>query len=399
MSKFTLYITTFVSLGLPALPVWAAAPWLIASQSEVIDFAQNIAFDLVKPADVRLWPETLTIKLSSEARSEEIELIAAPAAETAVSRRYLGISRKSHVGMVRAELATLSSNRLLMLATATPTTATPAMAAAAPELSETVAIESAAAEQRPNSGATVMIANPAIEPTISSNEPIYFVLGNNDKTGSDARFQISFKYRPFDPESSVATFMPVFSKLYFAYTQTTVWDLGTDSGPFRDTSYRPSVFYQWTGSGADYMPSQWRVGAEHESNGQSGLQSRSLNTVFVQPSWNFDLANGKRFTFFPRIYQYLDKGENPDIQQYRGYVDWKMRYGREDGLIFSALYRQGTGGYSAAQLDLSHAISDRIFGRTGSFVQLQLLSGYGETLLDFNKKNDTQLRIGLSIAR
>ena len=60
--------------------------------------------------------------------------------------------------------------------------------------------------------------------------------------------------------------MPVFSQLYFAYTQTTLWDLGTDYGSFRDSSYRPSLFYQWIGS-ANYMPSQWRVGAEHESNG------------------------------------------------------------------------------------------------------------------------------------
>jgi len=386
-----------MSLGLQALPACAAEHWLIASQSEQMDFTQNIAFVLVKPADIRSWPETLTIKLSSDGSSEEIELIATAAAELSASRRYLGTARKPHLGLVRAELTTLSSNRLLMLAAATPKLAAPAVSLEADI--EPDKLKPVDAEQTPNSGAKVMIASPAIEPTISTNEPIYFLLGNNDKTGGDARFQISFKYRPFDPESAVATFMPVFSKMYFAYTQTTVWDLGTDSGPFRDTSYRPSLFYQWSASGADYMPSQWRVGAEHESNGQSGLESRSLNTLFVQPSWNFDLANGKRITFFPRIYQYADKGENPDIKQYRGYVDWKMRYGREDGLIFSALYRQGTGGYSAAQLDLSHAISDRIFGRTGSFVHLQLLSGYGETLLDFNKKNDTQLRIGLSIAR
>jgi outer membrane phospholipase A len=396
MSKFILGITTLMSLALPALPAIASEQWLIASQTEQMDFGQQIAFDLVKPADVRLWPETLTIRLSSQDSSEDIELIASPAPELATSHAYIGIARKPHNGLVRAELVTLSSNRLLMLAT----TATNAVVAvAAPADVKPVEPEPVAAEQKPNSGATVMIANPAVEPTLSTNEPIYFVLGHDRQTGTDARFQISFKYRPFDPESSVATFMPAFSKLYFAYTQTTLWDLGAESGPFRDTSYRPSLFYQWMGSGADYMPSQWRVGAEHESNGQSGLISRSLNTVFVQPSWNVDLDSGKRFTFFPRIYQYVDKGENPDIQRYRGYVDWRMRYGREDGLIFSALYRQGSGGYSAAQLDLSHVISDRIFGRTGSFVHLQLMSGYGETLLDFNKKNDTQLRIGLSIAR
>jgi phospholipase A1 len=393
MSKFTLYITLLMSLVLSSAPVWAAEQWLIVSQAENVNFGQEIAFDLVKPSTVQAWPETLRIKLASEDSLEEVDLIAAPLADGGVSHRYIGLARKSHRGMVRAELAILSSNRLLMIATATPNVAAATVANASAN------IEPVAVEQTPNTGARVVIANPAIEPTISSNEPIYFVLGNNDKTGTDARFQISFKYRPFDPESSVATFMPVFSKMYFAYTQTTVWDIGADSGPFRDTSYRPSLFYQWTGSGADYMPSQWRLGAEHESNGQSGLISRSLNTVFIQPSWNFDLANGKRLTFFPQFHHYLDKTENPDIQKYRGYVDWKMRYGREDGMILSALYRQGTGGYSSAQLDLSHAVSDRIFGRTGSFVHLQLLSGYGETLLGFNKNNDTQLRIGLSIAR
>ncbi len=68
-------------------------------------------------------------------------------------------------------------------------------------------------------------------------------------------------------------------------------------------------------------------------------------------------------------------------------------------LLLGGLYRLGTGGYSASQLDISYPISDRIFARTGAFLHLQLLSGYGETLLDFNKKNDTQIRIGFSIAR
>jgi phospholipase A1 len=392
MSKLSLYISLLTSLAWLPLHASAANQWLIASPVEDVDFVQKIAFDLVKPAEVHSWPETLKIKLVSQNASEVVDLVAAPLVAASVSRRYIGQANQQHVGMVRAELVTLSANRLLMLAAATSGAATTLRADAADMKPEAV-------ELTPNPAATVIIASPAIAPTITSNEPIYIVLGHDKNTGSDARFQISFKYRPFDPASSVATFMPAFSQLYFAYTQTTLWDLGAESGPFRDSSYRPSLFYQWEGRGADYMPAQWRLGAEHESNGQSGSRSRSLNTVFVQPSWNFDLVNGKRLTFFPRIYQYLDKGENPDIQKYRGYVDWRVRYGREDGMILSALYRRGTDGYSTTQLDLSHAISDRIFGRTGSFVHLQLLSGYGETLLDYNKKNDTQLRVGLSIAR
>jgi len=48
---------------------------------------------------------------------------------------------------------------------------------------------------------------------------------------------------------------------------------------------------------------------------------------------------------------------------------------------------------------LSYPISDKIFGRTGTFLHLQLLGGYGETLIDYNRPSDTQLRIGISLAR
>ena len=101
----------------------------------------------------------------------------------------------------------------------------------------------------------------------------------------------------------------------------------------------------------------------------------------------------------PKLYDYLDKSDNDDIQRYRGYADWVVRYGREDGLIVNGLYRQGTAGYASGQLDLSYPLSTRIFARTGTFVHLQLFSGYGETLLDYNRDRDTQLRIGFSIAR
>ncbi|MDP2246926.1 MAG: phospholipase A, partial [Nitrosomonadales bacterium] len=71
----------------------------------------------------------------------------------------------------------------------------------------------------------------------------------------------------------------------------------------------------------------------------------------------------------------------------------------EDGLILNGLYREGTGGYATGQLDISYPISERIFARTGSFVHLQLFSGYGETLLDYDRDRDTQIRLGISIAR
>jgi outer membrane phospholipase A len=394
MIKLKFFIAVSVIVGILPAYGWTAEPWLIASQSEVINFGQKITFDIVKPQDVSDWPEVLKVKLSGNGSSEEIELsLAKSSATSALRRTYVGVASKKYVGIVRAELVALSSNRLVMLA--------PSEDAGSMQVTEvapsTSSVEST--DNPSNNRTAVIIANPGDEPALSAYEPMYFVVGKNSESGIDSRFQLSFKYRPFDPEGSVAGFLPPLSNLYFGYTQTTLWDIGGNSSPFKDTSYRPSLFYRWVGSGRNFMPDEWRVGAEHESNGQSGEASRSLNTAFIRPTWNFDMADGRRLSFFPKFQQYLNKNENADIQSYRGYVDWQLRYGREDGLILAGLYRLGTGGYSAGQLDISYPMSDRIFARTGAFLHLQLLSGYGETLLDFNKNNGTQVRLGLSIAR
>ena len=393
--KLKLYaLVLMLMCVLPAFGV-ATEQWQIASKSETINFGQKITFDIVKLDEVIDWPAMFKMKLSGNGNSEEIELIPVKySSDSSFHRAYIGIASQKYVGIVRAELVGQSSNRLVMLA--------PSEDAGSMQAIETTAPNSSIinSESPSKSNATiVVIAKPEDEPALSANEPMYFVLGNNAEHGTDSRFQLSFKYRPFDPEGSIAGFIPLLSNLYFAYTQTTLWDIGSHSSPFRDTSYRPSVFYRWMGSGRNFLPDEWRVGAEHESNGQGDPDSRSLNTAFVRPTWNFDMANGRRLSFFPKILDYLDKTGNSDIQRYRGYVDWQFRYGREDGLILGGLYRQGTAGYSSGQLDVSYPISDRIFARTGAFLHLQLLSGYGETLLDFNKKSDTQIRIGFSIAR
>jgi phospholipase A1/A2 len=373
----------------------AAEQWQIASKNEAINFGQKITINIVKLDAATDWPASFKMKLSGNGTSEEIDLTPAKfSTENALSRAYKGAASKKYVGIVRAELVGLSSNRLVLLA--------PSDDAGSIQVAEAANATGEAAHKdgtSKNNSTMFVIANPYDEPALSANEPVYFIMGKNSAQGTDARFQLSFKYRPFDPEGSIAGFMPLLSNLYFAYTQTTLWDIGEKSGPFRDTSYRPSLFYKWAGSGRNFLPDEWRVGAEHESNGQPEISSRSLNTIFIRPTWNFEMSNSRRLSFFPKFQHYLDKEENSDIQRYRGYIDWQLRYGREDGLILGGLYRLGTGGYSAAQLDVSYPISDRIFSRTGAFLHLQLLSGYGETLLDFDKKNDTQLRIGLSIAR
>jgi phospholipase A1 len=387
-----------IMMSLP-LTSMAAEDWLVISNSTLINTGQKLSLEIVKP-DNTPWPDTLRLELSGAGISEEAVLVSHDANEnTSANRRSYSLTpSKKYVGVVKARLADVESNQFLLLASTDDTGPVTALLEPGPA-STTDSGTPAVTEPPVNSSPQIVIAKPGDEPALSAHEPTYFVVGDSSDRGADARFQLSFKYRLFDPEGIFGRFSPLFSNLYFTYTQTSLWDLGEDSSPFRDTSYRPGLFYKWAGSDKFLLPDEWRVGVEHESNGRSDLDSRAIDTAYLIPSWHTDMANGRRFSFMPKIYHYIDKNENRDIQRYRGYVDWVARYGREDGLVLNGLYRQGTGGYATGQLDVSYPISERIFARTGSFVYLQLFSGYGETLLDYDHERDTQIRLGISISR
>ena len=394
MKSWPVAISLAVLIALPGIVQAADADdWLIASHTEVVNTGQVVTIEAVRPAGATTWPAALQLQLSGAGVSEEIALVPKDPDDNGVRRLYRGRVLKQFVGIVHAELADRHSNRVVMLASEDNKTGPVQIA---------VPATAATAEQKPQPPANrpeIVIAQPGEEPALSANEPSYFLLGSNDDNATDARFQLSFKYRPFAPDGTVAEYLPYLSNLYFGYTQTTLWDIGGDSSPFRDTSYRPSLYYRWVGDGGKFLPYEWSAGYEHESNGQGDEDSRSIDMAFVRPTWHVDFANGKRLTFMPKFYQYLEKSDNSDIHHYRGYADWQMRYGREDGLVVSGLYRQGTRGYASGQLDLSYPLSDRIFARTGTFVHLQVFSGYGETLLDYNVDRGTQVRLGISLIR
>jgi outer membrane phospholipase A len=376
--------------------IQAQQNWLLAPQSESIASGQTFYVEAIKPEQVQDWPQQLTLKLQAGGLSELVNLMLTQDNVGASRRIYGGVSNAKLLGLVRAELSDESSNRVMLLAASVDDITQPAVTASNSSEGKPLNLT-----QKPVTlnQPVVVIAKPEDQPPLSVNEPMYFVLGSDNERGLDSRFQLSFKYRPFDPGARVAQYFPALSHLYFGYTQTSLWDMGADSSPFKDTSYRPSLYYQWLFSGQGLGPSEWLVGVEHESNGRDGADSRSLNIAFIKPTWHIDFANSRRLTLSPKFYHYLEKSDNDDIHRYRGYVDWQARFGREDGAMITALYRHGTGGYAATQLDFSYPVSDKLFGRTGTFVHLQLFEGYGETLIDYNQYEDVQLRLGLSLAR
>jgi outer membrane phospholipase A len=233
------------------------------------------------------------------------------------------------------------------------------------------------------------------EPPLSENDPMYFVIG--PRGGYSARFQLSFKYRMFDQRSGVGRERPWLAGFYFGYTQTSLWDLSEKSRPFRDTSYRPSLFWKWERTDDRTWIDAVRMGYEHESNGGGGVRSRSIDSLFVRPEWHWKYADDSRLEFTPRLNGFLDKDENPDIERYRGYIDWRVRYDSGLNWITTGTARAGTGGKGSLLLEVSRRIRDLKFGPVGGYVHVQFFSGYGEDILDYNIRRKNQLRIGFAI--
>lgn len=230
---------------------------------------------------------------------------------------------------------------------------------------------------------------------ISEYEPIYFIAGKRD--GADARFQLSFKYRLHSPKDPA---QPGFwDNFYLGYTQTSLWDLHSDSIPFIDTTYNPSLF--WNKDALWQTPDQkWFVGlnagVEHRSNGKEGDDSRSLNDFYIQPAFNYRLDGGSTLSFMPRVKTYIATDRDMHYSDYLGYVDWKVRWAQDNGVAVSGLYRQGSAGRHATQLDVAWPLRRTVLNMNG-YLYLQVFQGYGETLLGYAEKSSPQVRLGIAL--
>jgi phospholipase A1/A2 len=235
---------------------------------------------------------------------------------------------------------------------------------------------------------------------VSVYEPVYLIVGGDD--GLNAKFQISLRYRLFDGRGQLAERLPWIDDLYLSYSQTSLWDLDDLSKPFRDSSYRPRLFFSNYDLGR-LLDGRLRLGIEagagHESNGKEGEDSRSFNMLYARPVLTFGDPDGLRAYLAPLIHNYISKDENPNIQHYRGYVDWLFGIGSKGGLDFSATVRRGTrSNYGSVELNASYPLSKLSGGDLTGWLMLQYFGGYGESLLDYDRKLDAQLRVGIAIA-
>lgn len=222
-----------------------------------------------------------------------------------------------------------------------------------------------------------------------SYEPIYFLMGNDP---FHAKIQISFRYQVFHK-------MP---GLNVAYTQKFLWDLQSFSKPFRDTNFLPQVFYRWDFEQGKHS---FDIGVQHQSNGRSGFESRSLNIVYARGQYSFmdknqdNLTSRKKEGFVLNLtgqaWTYvLDLTDNPDIRDFRGNTSLELLIGHNDGLKLRSYVRGNLNtGKGSMQFDLSYPIPGINF-----YLHGQIFTGYGDMLINYNEK-ETKYRLGLSLVR
>ena len=189
--------------------------------------------------------------------------------------------------------------------------------------------------------------------------------------------------------------------IYFGFTLKSFWQLYNKdiSAPFRETNYRPEVFYEAT------FPSQvlggtivTRFGFEHESNGRSQILSRSWNRVyaglgFVKEDWGVYIQpwyripeDEKEDDGDPTTPPASKGDDNPDIEDYMGHYELHGVYAYKK-LEFSGMGRYNfIKGNGAVEVGMSFPLWGRLKG------YVQYFNGYGESLIDYNYRIE---RVGL----
>lgn len=226
----------------------------------------------------------------------------------------------------------------------------------------------------------------SIYPTIGLWRNNYFATGLStnkpvSQYSADAKFRISMALRLWNIKGK--------ADIFFTYSQLSVWDIYQESCPFRESAYNPGVWAAWQVT----PKTRLLFGAEHESNGLSGSNSRSFNYLTVAflyepyPHWRF---GGRAW------YGYYDHDNIDNYFRYRGYFQlWATYHTLNDRLSVTALVNPTNyfRNYNI-QIEASWRMAKR--GDWIPSLYIQYMSGYGDTMLDYNRYA-SKIRIGISL--
>ncbi|WP_339880207.1 phospholipase A [Pseudidiomarina gelatinasegens] len=211
-------------------------------------------------------------------------------------------------------------------------------------------------------------------------------------------------YQPTEVKLQLSLRTKLFENLVFggdvwvAYSQTSLWQAwnSDDSSPFRSTDYKPEVFYilpwqdEW-----DFIPGDARIrfakaGFAHESNGQRKPDSRSWNYVYFGGAVEWGPVVWES-TWKQRVNETGDNDDNPDLIRFRGNFENTLSWRNSlSTYSLTRITRELSWDRGSWRLDFTHPLNSE--KPDGLRFYIQIFSGYGETLLDYNHR---QNRIGI----
>ena len=241
--------------------------------------------------------------------------------------------------------------------------------------------------------------NQSIEQVITSSFDIYPYKDNyflpfsydlknkKDRENMEAKFQISFK-KPIS-----YNFFSLNEAINLAYTQTSFWQIYKESAPFRETNYKPELYILFPYKNLDHTSLKaYKLSLMHESNGREGEQSRSWNKIYAEAYFQV----GDMF-IKPQVWYRIpdSKDDNPDLYKYYGYGEMNFSYVYRHNILKLKLrnnFKLNKENKGLIQIDYSFAF------RKNAFAYVQLSSGYGESLIDYDKEIN-RISVGISLSR
>ena len=194
--------------------------------------------------------------------------------------------------------------------------------------------------------------------------------------------------------------------LWFGYSQQSYWQLFNKdlSRPFRTTDHEPELIYIYPHQIA--LPGGWNyrlsgLGLVHQSNGLSELLSRSWNRTYLMGAAEKVLGPESSLRLQARIWDRLrepsGEDENPGIENYIGRAElngtWQINKANTLGVTLRHSLRSKARGSTRIDWMMAPTTSPTY---TGLRYHVQLFSGYGDSLLDYNQRRNV-LSLGLSL--
>ena len=233
--------------------------------------------------------------------------------------------------------------------------------------------------------------------TPTSQNPVDSVTSSYPLQHTEVKFAFSLK-SPVLPRELLGSG----NALWFGYTQQSYWQAfdASHSRPFRESNYEPELIFSHrlnAGPVAGLHPELLNVGLVHQSNGQSDPRSRSWNRVYAQlgfvQRWSGEKSLALMLRPWWRVPESAANDNNPDIGHYLGHGDVECQYWHGQQLL-TVLARS-----RALQVDYSTPLlllDPRSPKEQSLQLHLQLFTGYGESLIDYNQRHTT-LGVGFSV--